>query len=146
MLTHFRADQEGNSLLYPGRKVNSRGLFPYEYEVYDAKYDRIDNLYDGKLMDEKESARLTEYIDSFPEYDHEKLVSALRSMIEKNDGKKVNFTLLLDNSGSMRWGPIKHATQLVIAFGKACDELGIPLEILWNTTTAWKWWKVREDG
>lgn len=148
MKTHFRSNDDRGELLYPGKMAPDRSLFPYDYKVYDGRFDRVDDMHTDPIVDEKELNWLHDYVttsNEFEIYNHEMIEFALQEMIEKNNGRKPRLKFLLDNSGSMRGKPIAHLIQLVYAIWKACDTLDISLEIYWNTTVAWKWGQARED-
>lgn len=142
METYLSKQNEDEVLLYPGEKILDRSFFPYPYNPYTTEYDRIIDL---NTPDDQDTPTVREeiFFDDLPKYDSKFLQAAFENMIEKNNWKKPNLTILLDNSLSMRWSPTIELIRVMDVIWKVCDTLEIPLEILWYTTNEWKWWRAR---
>lgn len=113
-----------------------------DYKIFTTKYDEVVRPLD--LASREELDKLSENFHLLcPVKDFE----PLRERLEKLTVPEIptTVTILVDNSGSMRGGPISFAVGAVGIISMYLDRLGIPNEILGFTTTTWRGGQPYED-
>lgn len=111
------------------------------YRVFTTEFDEVIRPLD--IMEHDELAHLSERFHQLCPVEN---LEPLKERIEKltPPDESTVFTLLIDNSGSMRGSKISHAVGAAGIIATYLDKLGIPNEILGFTTKAWKGGDARE--
>jgi len=137
------------------RVINLTSL--WEYSIFTEEFDEVINIEDISISDKVLNPEEIEefYVRNLLKYikaieNRTAITHSIRSIInnfldKENTSENPSIpciTILLDNSGSLRWENILYQAIVAHFISEELERVGVPFEILWFTTKTWKWGRV----